>query len=202
MNQRNVILEGVHNMFTRFGVKSITMDDIASKLTMSKKTIYQYFKDKDSLVIEYVKNFLQEQENEINEINKKSSNVIEEMVLCSDYLKKVVANINPTVLFDLRKYHPTAYGIFVKHKEDFTIGYLRDTLRKGIKDGFFRKDINVEILAKMRIEQIEQGYNPDFFPVDKFNPAEVQLQIFEHFMYGICTLKGHETIYKYRPINE
>ena len=110
---RCTILSGVHQLFTRFGLKSITMDDIASKLTMSKKTIYQHFKDKDSLVSEYVNGFLSTQKDEINRITKESKDVIEEMVLTADYLKETIGNLNPSVLFDMRKYHPASFKIYL-----------------------------------------------------------------------------------------
>ncbi len=199
---RCTILNGVHQLFTRFGLKSITMDDIASKLTMSKKTIYQHFKDKDSLVSEYVNGFLSKQKDEINRITKESKDVIEEMVLTADYLKETIGNLNPSVLFDMRKYHPASFRIYLAYKEDYLIEKISTTLREGITQGYFRKDLNIPVLAKMRLEQVEMAYNPDIFATEKFNIGDVQVQLFEHFIFGICTLKGHALVNKYRQIED
>lgn len=196
------ILNGVHQLFTRFGLKSITMDDIASKLTMSKKTIYQHFKDKDSLVSEYVNGFLTKQKEEINRITKESNDVIEEMVLTADYLKETIGNLNPSVLFDMRKYHPASFKIYIAYKEDYLVDKVSTTIREGITQGYFRKDLNIPIIAKIRLEQVELAYNPDVFSTEKFNIGEVQIQLFDHFMFGICTLKGHALINKYRHIED
>jgi TetR/AcrR family transcriptional regulator, cholesterol catabolism regulator len=199
---RCTILSGVHQLFTRFGLKSITMDDIASKLTMSKKTIYQHFKDKDSLVSEYVNGFLSTQKDEINRITKESKDVIEEMVLTADYLKETIGNLNPSVLFDMRKYHPASFKIYLGYKEDYLVDKISTTLREGINQGYFRKDINIAVMAKIRLEQVEMAYNPDIFATEKFNIGDVQIQLFDHFMFGICTLKGHALINKYRQIED
>lgn len=202
MDAKNNILKGVDTLFMRFGLKSITMDDIANKLSMSKKTIYQYFKDKDALVSEFVSCFLKEQEQEMLRIRKESKDVIEELVKSSEFLKSKVCNVNPVVLLDLRKYHPNAWKIFQEHKTVFVQNHVSETLRNGVFDGYFRKNINVKIIARMRIEQIEMGYNPDIFPQDEFSSADVQVQIFDHFVYGICTLKGHQLLNQYYKIED
>ena len=93
MEIKGNILKGVDGLFMRFGLKSITMDDIASKLSMSKKTIYQYFKDKDSLVSEFVKGFLDQQKIELLKIRKESKDVIEELVKTSEYLKTITHRV-------------------------------------------------------------------------------------------------------------
>ena len=202
MDAKINILKGVDTLFMRFGLKSITMDDIANKLSMSKKTIYQYFKDKDALVSEFVSCFLKEQEKEMLKIRKESKDVIEELVKSSEYLKSKVCNVNPVVLLDLRKYHPNAWKIFQEHKTVFVQNHVSETLRNGVFDGYFRKNINVKIIARMRIEQIEMGYNPDVFPQDEFSSSDVQVQIFDHFVYGICTLKGHQLLNQYYKIED
>ena len=202
MDAKINILKGVDTLFMRFGLKSITMDDIANKLSMSKKTIYQYFKDKDALVSEFVSCFLQEQEKEMLKIRKESKDVIEELVKSSEYLKSKVCNVNPVVLLDLRKYHPNAWKIFQEHKTVFVQNHVSETLRNGVFDGYFRKNINVKIIARMRIEQIEMGYNPDIFPQEEFQSSDVQVQIFDHFVYGICTLKGHQLLNQYYKIED
>ena len=202
MDQRENILKNVESLFMRFGFKSITMDDIANKLSISKKTIYQFFKDKDTLVTEFTIDFLTKQKNDLLKIKKDSKNVVDELYLTTDFLKTKVSNVNPVVLLDLRKYHPAAWKVFQEHRTVFIQSLISENIRNGIFDGYFRKNINIKIIARMRIEQIETAFNPDIFSPDEFNPADVQIQMFDHFIYGLCTLKGHQLMNEYLNIKE
>jgi hypothetical protein len=73
---------------------------------------------------------------------------------------------------------------------------------KGIKDGIVRKDIDPKILAKLRMEEVEMGFNPLLFPPEKFKILDVQLSLIDHFLHGICTLKGHKLINKHKELKE
>ena len=85
---------------------------------------------------------------------------------------------------------------------EFVVNCVVVSLEKGKKDGLVRLDINSNILAKLRGEEIEMGFNPAVFPIDKFKILDVQIAFVEHFLYGICTLKGHKLINKYKKIVE
>ncbi|MCU0428644.1 MAG: TetR/AcrR family transcriptional regulator [Cytophagaceae bacterium] len=189
-------------LFLRFGIKSISMDDISRQLAISKKTIYQYFSDKEELVQEFMKAFLQAEMNQMLELKRESKNVIDELIKSSHFMKQQISNINPTLIYDLKKYHPKAWKCFEEYKWNFLVNEIRETLLEGIKGGYFRKDIDVEILTRMRIEQVEMGFNQDIFNPSKFNMSKVQVEFFEHFLFGISTLKGHKLINKYKEIIE
>ena len=77
---------------------------------------------------------------------------------------------------------------------------IQKNLEKGITQGLYRSDINIIVLAKLRLEEIDMAMNHSVFPIDKFNIAQVQITLFEHFLYGICTLKGHKLINKHKQI--
>ena len=174
------------------------MDDIAKHLGMSKKTIYHFFSDKNELVIALVEKKLKEDECQIAEIINMSSNVIEEMINMMRCSQEIFGRINPIVIHDMQKYHPNAWAMFQEFKTDVVVKTLEELLIKGISQGFVREDVDVKILAKMRVNQFEMGFNPQIFPVAQFSPWKVQYQLLEHFNYGICTLKGHELLDKYK----
>jgi hypothetical protein len=102
----------------------------------------------------------------------------------------------------MQKYHPAAYKLFRDFKEKNILRMVEDNLRKGISQGLYRRDINIPVIARLRIEQVEMGMNPHLFPSQVFRLADVQLAIFDHFMHGITTLKGHKLINKYKQITE
>ncbi|ASU34605.1 TetR/AcrR family transcriptional regulator [Mucilaginibacter xinganensis] len=202
MSQIERIIQGGEELFLQAGIKSVTMDDIARHLGMSKKTIYQFFKDKNELVIALVKKKLKEDEEQISEIISRSANVIEEMINMMKCSEDIFSRINPIVIHDMQKYHPDAWAEFQKFKSEVLIRTLEELLTKGIKQGYIRPDIDVKIIARMRVSQVEMGFNTAIFPISDFNPWKVQVQFLEHFNYGICTLKGYKLLNQYKNINE
>jgi AcrR family transcriptional regulator len=202
MSQIERIIQGGEELFLTAGIKSVTMDDIAKHLGMSKKTIYQFFKDKNELVIALVKKKLQDDEDQMSAIISKSGNVIEEMINMMKCSEEIFSRINPIVIHDMQKYHPEAWKQFQNFKSDVLIHTLEELLTKGIKQGYIRPDIDVKILARMRVSQVELGFNASIFPVAEFSTWKVQYQFLEHFNYGICTLKGYKLLNQYKNIND
>lgn len=200
MGQIDRIIQGGEDLFLKAGIKSVTMDDIAKHVGMSKKTIYQFFKDKNELVIALVRKKLEEDEHQIKEIISKSTNVIDEMINMMKCSEDVFSRINPIVVHDMQKYHPDAWEVFQNFKADVIIHTLEELLSKGIKQGYIRPEIDVKVLARMRVNQVEIGFNTKVFPLAEFNPWKVQGQFLEHFNYGICTLKGYKLLNQYKNI--
>jgi AcrR family transcriptional regulator len=202
MSQTERIISGGEELFLKAGIKSVTMDDIAKHLGMSKKTIYQFFKDKNELVFALVRKKLQDDEDQMCAIISKSGNVIEEMINMMKCSEEIFSRINPIVIHDLQKYHPEAWKQFQNFKADVLVHTLEELLTKGIKQGYIRPDIDVKIIARMRVMQVEMGFNTAVFPVAEFNIWKVQQQFLEHFNYGICTLKGYKLLNEYKNIHE
>jgi AcrR family transcriptional regulator len=201
-SQAQEILQGAAELFLRYGVKSITMDEIARHISVSKKTIYLHFADKDELVITFTRMVLEQQKSEMIHLENSGTNVMESLRDLSEFLRNKVCNINPSLLFDLKKYFPQAWKIFTEHKKTFLKDHLKRLLERGMKEGYFRANLNMNIISKMRIEQVEMIFNPDVFSESDFNISEVHMQLFQHFVYGICTLKGHEEFNRLMKVAE
>lgn len=202
MEPKESILKGALEMFLRYGIKSITMDDISRALGVSKKTIYLYYADKDALVSSAVKNFTDMQKDIFAKIRDESKNALEELIKCSDYMRSNVCNINPALLYDVKKYHPKAWNIYLDYRRESVEKTIEATLIRGINEGFFRTNIQTKILARLRIETLEMGFNTEIFPVSEFETPRVQMEFFEQFTFGICTIKGHKLLNKYKQIHE
>lgn len=192
------IIEGAEELFLRGGIKSVTMDDIARHLGISKKTIYIYFKDKDELVVGLTKKKLKEDEAQMNDIINKSTNVIEEMINMLKCSEEIFSRINPIVIHDMQKYHPEAWKQFQNFKAEVVIRTLEELLTKGIKQGYIRPEIDVKVISRMRVSQVELGFNTTVFPVAEYNTWKVQQQFQEHFNYGVCTLEGYKLLNQYK----
>lgn len=196
MTVRENIIQASHELFMRFGIKSITMDDIAKHLSISKKTIYQYFKDKNDLVCQVTLAHLEEEKLEIEKIKEETSNAIETLIEESMCLRRNINDMNPSLLFDLKKYHHQAWGMYLDSKEKVYIRSLKETLETGIKEGFFRPEIDPQILAVLRVEQIEMSLENLIYPRSRFEFTQVQTQLFDHFLNGLVSEKGRRLLKK------
>ncbi|MCS6833075.1 MAG: TetR/AcrR family transcriptional regulator [Flammeovirgaceae bacterium] len=185
------------DLFKKFGIKSVTMEDIAKKLGISKKTIYAFFKDKDELIESAARRQLEIDKAALEQIADESSSIIIHLVKISELIKQRMSEFHPVMIYDLQKYYPRAWQLYVSHRQDCQEQFLVTALEQGIKEGVFRPTIDVKALARMRLFQIELAFNPEVFPASEFNILHVQMQFFEHFVYGLCTEKGYEILQKY-----
>jgi AcrR family transcriptional regulator len=189
---RDKILKGAEGLFTKYGVRSISMDDIARHLSVSKKTLYQHFTDKEDIVTLVFEAVLSESRKEFEAIHHTAENAIDELAKLSVCLKKNVDEINPSLLFDLQKYYPKAWAVWLEFKRMCIYDSIKRNLDQGIAEGFYRAEINTEIISIVRMALIETAFDDKTFSHDKFRMTEVQMQIFEHFVFGILTEKGRK----------
>lgn len=202
MTSEQRILDGSFELFKRYGIKGVTMDDIAKHLGISKKTIYQFYTDKDALVTVLIELVLNSHTERIDAIALASKNAVHEIISMMGYMATDFAGTNPNMFYDMQKYHPQAWIKFKVFKENYIYSCVIKNFEKGKEQGLYRVGLNQKILAKLRLEEVEMAFNPVIFPPDKFNLSQVQVEILDHFLHGICTIKGHKLINKYKQINE
>lgn len=176
-------------MFMRYGIRSITMDEIAKELSISKKTIYQHFKDKDDIVLQVGKKVFADERTQITKCEATAENVIHELFLMSQSVREHIANANPSVLYDLQKYYPEAWQEY-QHFKQFCLHKILSVLQRGMNEGYFWDDMSPEIMARLRTEEIELVFDNTIFPRERFDAKEVQMQLLEHFIRGILTHQG------------
>ena len=192
------ILKGAEGLFMRYGVRSISMDDIARHLTVSKKTLYQHFADKEDMVTMVCENHLKEGQKEFDEIRVSAENAIDELAKLSICLKRNMEEINPSLLFDLQKYHPRAWAIWQEFKKNCIYDSVKANLDQGIAEGYYRPELNTEVLSIVRMATVEIVFDDHTFPQQQFKLADVQMEIFDHFVHGLVTEKGRKLYQKYK----
>jgi AcrR family transcriptional regulator len=192
------IKQKADELFRRYGIRSVTMDEIATQLGISKKTIYQYYADKDQLVDAVAVEEIKFSQDSCIQDMAVSANAIEEIFRVMEFVEVMFRNMNPSMLFDLEKYHPSGYKKFLEHKNRFLFDMIKLNLERGIKEELYRPEINVEIMTRYRLESMMIAFNPELFPPSKFNLVSLQQEIIEHFLYGLATLKGYKLILKYK----
>ncbi len=195
MEVRERILKTAEELFMKFGIRSVTMDEIASELGISKKTIYMHFEDKDAIVHE-VATFRMSCEQDISEqIWKEAENPIHEVVKEIEMLQTHITALNPVVIYDLKKYYPKTWAVFQQHKQTIFLDITRRNLQEGVKQGLYRPEINIEVLSRLRMEEIDFAFDQSVFPNNVFNQLEIHQTFIDHFLRGVLTPKGL-TIYE------
>ena len=192
------IKQKAHDLVMQYGIRSVSMDDIAGALGMSKKTIYQFFADKDELVEAVIADKLHHNQLCCMQDKERAKDAVHEIFLAIEMMQEVFQEMNPAVMYDLEKFHPKAYKKILEHKYQFLYKLLSDNLQWGITDGWYREDINIDILVKARLECMLLAFNQQLFPKSRYKLVEVETQLTEQFLYGLATQKGHKLISKYQ----
>ena len=194
------ILLKAHELFMLYGIRSVSMDEIAAHLGISKKTIYQFYADKDALVEDVILLELEKSKTDCYTSKDASDNSIHEIFLAMDHFHETLTRMNMSIVYDLEKYHPKAYKIMTKYKHEFLFNEIKSNIERGINEGLYREGINVEILANYRIVTIFNVFNPETFPRGKYKLPEIVSEITDNFLYGLTTHKGQKLIEKYKQI--
>ena len=192
------ILQKATDLFVRYGIRSVTMDEIALQLGISKKTIYQFYADKNELVNAVLEQYLEHNRKCCDRDRQQAKNAIHEIFLAMEMVQEMFENMNTSMLYDLEKYHPKAYQKFEKYKYEFLHRVIRENIEKGIREELYRDDFDKTIITAIRLETMLLPFNQDVFPKNKYNLAQVQQQLMEHYLFGIASVKGHKLILKYK----
>ena len=191
------ILIEAERLFWKYGVRSVTMEEIAKQLGISKKTIYQHFPDKEQILYQVIQHKTSRNQLEMECMVIDTANPIEEILSVLNMMQKNADKVSPNLLMDIKRYYPQAFSLFRQYKEGQIMGSILENIQKGIAEGLYRKDLNPPILARLRVEQIELAFNHDLFPSDQYSMHDVQAELIHHFVRGMLTEKGFEVYNQY-----
>lgn len=197
MEVKERILAKAADLYMRYGIRSITMDEIAAQLGISKKTIYQFFTDKDDMVMAVIDQEIRKNEKECIQFRDDAENAVHQIFLALESLEEMLKYMNPLMLYDLEKHHPRSYKKVKEHKYEFLYQMTEENLRRGMAEGVYRIDIQMDIVTKARIESAFLIFNQDLFPYSRYKISEVNYELAMLFMHGVVTEKGKELIGKY-----
>lgn len=190
------IINRATTVFMRYGIKSITMDDLSRELGVSKKTIYKHFSDKNELVHATIEKSLQEERKNCEYCTANSENAIEALISISLSIVNHFQNINPTVIYDLRKYHSDTWKLINSYKMDFVLNNIKKNIERGIKEGLYRKNIKPEIISRVYVSTIELIFDNTIYPWPEFKLDTVLKEIRRFQIRGLASDKGIEYLNK------
>ena len=198
MEPKDRILQKAHELFYQYGVRSVSMNDIAVPLGMSKKTIYQYYADKEELVGAVFLTVMEQNRTHCLRDEKEAENAIHEIFLAFDRVQEMFATMNPSILYELQKYHPRVFDQFKKFKNEFLYNIIRANLERGMKDGHYRAELDADVLTRFRLHTIMLAFNAEVYFADPTKMVHIEKQLLEHYLYGLATASGVKLIQKYK----
>ena len=184
------IIERSSLIFLKYGIKSVTMDELASQLGMSKKTIYKYFEDKNELINTIIERSLNFEEKMCFKIQGKSENALEALIEISRMVIQRLNNVNPTIFFDLQKHHNEAWQTLEKHKWNFVLDAVRNNFNRGIEEKLYRDDLNVEIISRLYVSTIDTILNTEVYDWPNFQFQELFKEIMRFQFQGLVNENG------------
>lgn len=191
------IIEKASGMFLNFGFKSVTMDDLANEMGISKKTIYQHFPNKSKLVeatTNYVFHLVCDG---IDCIMAENKNPIEEIFTINEFVKQMMKNEKSSPQYQLQKYYPKVYANLKENQFDILRECVTQNLLRGIEMGLFRAELNVDIISRIYFLGALSIKDKDFFPSEAFKPEVLLEQYLDYHLRGITTEKGKKQLINY-----
>ena len=195
-DRRIEIAEKVCKLYRNYGIKSVTMDDVAHHLGISKKTLYEYFSDKRDLVIAVMRSISQNKTVDFSVPQEQNVNAIEELFYYYNVQVKMIRDHKPSFIYDLKKYYPDLYEKFQKDKKQRIHNSVQNNLIKGKKEGLFRNDLNEDVIARLNLMRIEVIMNSGTFSLEEMVSPDLFSEIFRYHVYGIVSDKGRELFEK------
>jgi len=184
------IISKVRLLFMKYGIKSVTMDDVARELGISKKTLYQYVENKNDLLSKIFEMEIEDSDCYIEGIDRTNINAIEELFIIHKFLNKVLKEYSPSSLYDLKKYYPEFYSKMTLVRRGKIYQRVLRNLFKGIDEGLYRGDINTELIAKIQVERTEKTMDSDYLTLTEISTPDIFLELFKYHIRGIATEKG------------
>lgn len=197
MEPLDKILGAAIELFRQYAFKTITMDDIARRAGISKKTLYQHFANKNEVVTETVNWYRDKIAAECVNIMAESENAIQAMVRVMGMFDNINRQMNPLAMLEMERFFPEANKQFRSKMED-DIENIRNNMEWGIKEGLYRADVDADFMARFRLDLSLVCYTPSLFIREKHDLTTVARAISEHFLYGIMTPKGEKLYLKYK----
>src|ERR1700739_4561709 len=172
MEVKDKILETALMLFYKFGIKGVTMDDIAKEMGISKKTIYRFFNEKDDIVTALCEVELKKHSQNFDALQKEAKDPIHEMILIYHHIQKVYSDINPVFFHDLHKSFTKASGEFESFKKDFIYKSIYRNIEEGMRLDLYRNDLDINFVTQYRVAQMDLLMTKDNFNLGTMSYAK------------------------------
>lgn len=192
------LLTGAQTLFMRYGFKSITMDDVSRELGVSKKTLYQFFVDKNDLVNQCVEHYLETMNKQCCLVMEDQSlNAVSVVLKITEEMSSIIKQINPSSMFDLKKYFKSSWDKLEIDRKAFINKTITDNILFGMEQGLYREEINPRVTAEIYVHLIGYLTDPDNYIKDDMDIRTMHMEIVKYHLNSICTTKGRKLLAEY-----
>ena len=191
------ILNKARDLFFSYGLKSVSMDDLAKEAGVSKKTVYQVVADKNELVMRVAQQLVQCHDEGLAQCRRQAANAVEEVVLQAKMPFTALAAINHSFFYDLEKFFPEAWQLLMRHRNDHLLPHIIANLGRGIAEGLYREDIDMELTPQIRLQQLQSALQPGSFTSLMSNLPELINRLTRFYLHSIANAKGRKLINTY-----
>ena len=199
MDQLEEYTRKIMEIFMRYGIKSVTMDDISGELGISKKTLYQFFSDKEDVVRKVVNQIIDGQKCGIDDmLSQPDMNAIDHLLNMTRFIADHLKTVSPSMTYDLKKHYPGVWQEMVEFKQENIFRYIMDNIRLGIKEGLYLDDINYEIIARAYVSRLEMYSRGEMKDLEHFTFEEIFSTLFIYHVRGISNKAGLQYLNKLR----
>ena len=184
-------------LFLTLGFKSVTMDDIAEEMKISKKTIYTFFANKKALVQSVVFSMYSYITTNLTQIREKASNPISELYEVKMFIMHQLKGEKTSPQHQLRKYYPNIHKELQKKQFDFMTKSVKKSLTKGVEMKLFRPSIDIDFISRMYFNGMVGIKNVDMFPIEKYSPEQLMENYLDYHLRAIVTDNGMKLLSSY-----
>lgn len=192
METKQKILDQTFDLIMKFGIKSVSMDDISKRIGISKKTIYQYFENKKGLIHEVIENHILKDEADISEIIIGAKDAIEEMLQVAKHVLVFLRGMSPSMMFDTQKYYPKIWARVENQHFTFILNTIVENIKRGQNEGYYCDDIDADIISKMYVRQILTLADESVFPLSKYERSDLYKSLVTYHVRGLLSEKGRK----------
>lgn len=184
------IFRQAQEVFMRFGLKSVTMDDVCREIGISKKTLYLYVTDKADLIQKILELDIKDDESMICRAEGSDQQAIDELLTIQKMVQRKINSIHSSILYDLKKYYPEAWSIMNRHRERFVVNAIEQNIIRGQQQGLYRSDLHAAVIARIYALRMELVFDPTLFEGLEIQPSEIYAEAMRYHIRGIATNKG------------
>lgn len=192
MDGKQKIIETSFSLFLKYGIKSVSMDDIAQNIGISKKTIYKHFENKEDLVRHILVNHIEQDESAISAIRKSSENAIDEIVIIGRHVLRFLRGVSPTILFDLKKYYSSLWNKYENMHFSYIRMVIHENIIRGQEEGYYHRDIDPEIVSKLYLRLSRSIADETDFPLELYDRDVLFQSLITYHIRALLSSDGRE----------
>jgi TetR/AcrR family transcriptional regulator, cholesterol catabolism regulator len=190
-------MTAIEQLFLRYGIKSVTMDDISRQLGMSKKTLYQFVDNKADLIKKVMQQHIDTEQEAMNQVRQQSNDAIDEMLGMGRYVTQMLREMSPSTVYDLHKHYRDTWEMVESFHQEHIYKCIKTNLENGVKEGLYRSDFDADIIAKLYVTKAMLLVNEDVFPLKNYNKEKLFKTLLVYHIHGVASAKGLKKLERY-----